>query len=72
MACKYELVLQVKIFCLVIHVMEEQRVATKFCVKAGKNAVETIELINKAYGSVAISCANVYRWYAHFQDGREA
>jgi len=52
--------------------MEEQRVATKFCVKAGKNAVETIELINKAYGSVAISCANVYRWYAHFQDGREA
>ena len=22
----------------------------KFCVKAGKSAVETIELINKAYG----------------------
>jgi uncharacterized membrane protein len=52
--CEYDLVLQVKIFCLVIGVMEEQRVAIKFCVKAGKSAVETIELINKVYGSSAI------------------
>jgi transposase len=69
--CDYKLVLQVKIFCLVIGVMEEQRVAIKFCVKAGKSAVETIELINKAYGSAAMSHANVYRWYARFRDGRE-
>ena len=41
--------------------------AIKFCVKAGKSAVETIELINKA----AMSRAIVYRWYAHFRDGRE-
>jgi hypothetical protein len=33
--------------------------------------VETIELINKAYGSAAMSRANVYRWYAPFRDGRE-
>ena len=66
MVCEYELVLQVKIFCLVIGVMEEQRVAIKFCVKAGKSSVETIELINKAYGSAAMSRAIVYRWYAHF------
>ena len=51
--------------------MEEQRVANKFCVKAGKSAVKTIELINKAYGSPAMSRANVHRWYARFQDGRE-
>jgi len=57
---EYELVLQVKIFCLVIGIMEEQRVAIKFCVKAGKSAVETIELINKAYGSAAMSRAIVY------------
>jgi len=44
--------------------MEEQRVAIKFCVKAGRIAVETIELINKVYGSAAMSRANVYRWYA--------
>jgi len=51
--------------------MEKQRVTIKFCVKAGKSAVETIELINKAYGSAAMSRANVYRWYARFRDGRE-
>jgi len=69
--CEYKLVLQVKIFCLDIGVMEKQKVAIKFCVKAGKSAVETIELINKAYGSAAMSCANVYLWYARFRDGRE-
>jgi len=62
---------QVKIFCLVIGVMGEQRVAIKFCFKASKSAVETIELINKVYGSSAMSHAIVYRWYARFQDGRE-
>ena len=36
MVCEYELVLQVKMFCLVIGIMEEQRVAIKFCVKVGK------------------------------------
>ena len=45
--------------------------AIKFCVKAGKSAVEMFELINKAYGSAAMSCAIVYRWYARFRDGRE-
>jgi len=64
--CEYELVLQVKNFCLVISVMEEQRVAIIFCVKAGKSAVETIKLINKAYGSAAMNRAIVYRWYARF------
>ena len=45
--------------------------AIKFCVKAGKSAVETIELINKAYGSAAMSRAHVYWWYVRFRDGRE-
>jgi len=69
--CEYELVLEVKIFCLVIGIMEEQRGAITFCVKAGKSAVETIELINKAYSSAAMSRAIVYRWYARFGNGRE-
>ena len=51
--------------------MEEQRVAIKFCVKAGKSAEEAIKRIDKAYGSAAMSHANVYRWYARFRDGRE-
>jgi hypothetical protein len=39
--CENKLVLQVKIFCLVICDMQEQRVAIRFCVKAAKSAVET-------------------------------
>ena len=50
--------------------MEEQRVAIEFCVKVGKSAVETIELINEAYGRATMSRADVYRWYARFRDGR--
>jgi ABC-type molybdate transport system substrate-binding protein len=61
----------VKNFCLVIGVMEEQKVAIKLCVKAGKSAVESIELINKAYGSAVMSRADVYRRYAGFREGRE-
>ena len=45
--------------------------AIKFCAKGGKSAVETIELITKAYGSADMSRAIVYRWYARFRDGRE-
>ena len=45
--------------------------AIKLCVKAGKNTVETIELINRVYRSAAMSRANVYRRYARFRDGRE-
>ena len=45
--------------------------AIKFCVKAGESSVETIKLVNKAYGSAAMSRAIVYRWYARFGDGRE-
>ena len=45
--------------------------AIKFCVKVGKSVVETIELINNAYDSTAMSRANMYRRYAHFRDGRE-
>jgi len=66
--CEYKFVLQVKIFALSL---ASWRVAIKFCVKAGKRAVGTIELINKAYGSTAMSCGNVYRWYARFRDERE-
>ena len=43
----------------------------KFCVKAGKISVETIEQINSAYVSSAMSRAIVYWWYACFRDGRE-
>jgi hypothetical protein len=38
----------------------EQRLAVKFCFKAGKNVMETLQMVNAAYGDQALSCLNVY------------
>ena len=49
----------------------EQRLAIKFCLKAGKNKIETLQMVNVAYGDQALSRSNVFRWYGRFGDGRE-
>ena len=49
----------------------EQRVAIKFCFKAGLSAIETLVLVQKAYGNEALNQSNVFRRYSQFQDGRE-
>ena len=49
----------------------EQRVAIKFCFKAGLSATETLVLVQTAYGNEALNRSNVFRWYSRFQDGRE-
>jgi hypothetical protein len=49
----------------------EQRVAIKFCLKAGLSATETLVLVQKAYGNEAMKRLNVFRWYFRFRDGRE-
>ena len=49
----------------------EQRVAIKFCFKAGLSATETLVLMQKAYGNEAVNLSNVFRWYSRFRDGRE-
>ena len=50
--------------------MQEQRVAITFSVKAGKSAVETIELINKCTRIGQILCgfefSCIYMWLRHF------
>jgi hypothetical protein len=38
----------------------EQRVAIKFCFKAGLSATETLVLVPKAYGNEAVNRSNVY------------
>jgi hypothetical protein len=42
----------------------EQRVAIKFCFKAGLSATETPILVQKAYGNEAVNRSNVFRWYS--------
>jgi len=49
----------------------EQRLAIKFCFKAGKSMTETLQMVNAAYGDQAISCSNVFRWYGRFNDAQE-
>ena len=48
----------------------EQRLAIKFCFKAGKNAKETLHMVHAAYADQALSRSNVFRWYGRFRDGR--
>jgi len=49
----------------------EQRLAIKFCFKAGLSATETLILLQKAYENEAMNRSNVFRWYSRFRDGRE-
>jgi len=47
------------------------RVAIKFCFKAGLSATETLVLVQKAYGNKAVNRSNVFRWHSRFRDGSE-
>jgi hypothetical protein len=49
----------------------EQRVAIKFCFKAGLSATETLELAQNAYGNEALKRSNLLRWYSRLRDGRQ-
>jgi hypothetical protein len=49
----------------------EQRVANKFCFKAGLSATETLVLVQKAYGNETLNRSKVFRWYSRFRDGKE-
>jgi hypothetical protein len=49
----------------------KQRVAIKFCFKAGLSATETLVLVQKVYGNEAVNRSNVLRRYFRFGAGRE-
>ena len=49
----------------------EERVAIKFCFKAGLSATETLVLVEEAYGNETLNRSNVFKWYSLFRDGRE-
>jgi hypothetical protein len=48
----------------------EQRTNIKFCLKLGKSGAETFEMIRRAYGNEAMSCARCFEWHTHFKRGR--
>jgi hypothetical protein len=48
----------------------EQRVCIKFCVKLGKSATETIEMLREAFGEHSLSWTAVSEWHSCFKAGR--
>lgn len=52
--------------------LREQRYAVKFCVRLGKTATETFQMMRTAYGDYCMSRAARFRWHKAFKDGRES
>jgi len=49
----------------------EQSVNVKFCVKLGKSATETYDLLKKVYGYECLSRTQVFEWFRRFKEARE-
>ena len=49
----------------------EQCVNVKFCVKLGKSATETYDLLKEVYGDKCLSRTRVFEWFKRFKGGRE-
>ena len=49
----------------------EQRSAIKSCLKLGKNATETFQMMQQTYGENCLSRGRVFEWFKRFKDGRE-
>jgi hypothetical protein len=48
----------------------EERVCIKFCVKLGKSATKTLEMLRDAFGEHSLSRAVVFVWHSRFKAGR--
>ena len=48
----------------------EERYAIKFCFKLGKNATETYEILQTAFGASCMNQASVFEWHKRFKEGR--
>ena len=50
----------------------EERYAIKFCFKLGKNATETYEMLQTAFGPYCMNRVSVCEWHKRFKEGRES
>jgi hypothetical protein len=56
--------------CLVLSARDgkiEQRVCIKFCVKLGKSANGTLEMLREAFGEYSLSRTAVFKWHSRFK-----
>ena len=50
----------------------EERYAIKLCFKLVKNATETFEILQTAFGASCINQASVFEWHKRFKEARES
>ena len=50
----------------------EERYTIKFCFKLGKNARETHEMLQTAFGLSCMNRASVFEWHKGFKEARES
>ena len=50
----------------------EERYAIKFCFKLEKNATETNEMLQSAFGASCMNRASVFEWRKRIKEGRES
>ena len=50
----------------------EERYAIKFCLKLGKNAIETYGMLHTAFRPSCMNRASVFEWHNRFKEGRES
>jgi hypothetical protein len=48
----------------------EQCVCIKFCVKLGKSATETLQMLHETFGEHSLSQTAVFEWHSHFKADR--
>jgi hypothetical protein len=49
----------------------EQCVNVKFCVRIGKSATDTYDMLKKVYGDLCLPHTQVFEWFIRFKEGRE-
>jgi len=49
----------------------EQQINIKFCVKIGKCATETLDILKVAFGEYGVKKLSVSEWHRRFKEGRE-
>jgi hypothetical protein len=47
----------------------EQCVCIKFCVKLGKSATDTLEMLHETFGEHSLSQTAVFEWHSRFKAG---
>jgi hypothetical protein len=56
--------------CFVLSAIDgkiDQHVCIKFCMKLGKYATETLEMLREAFGEHSLCLTAVFEWHSHFK-----